>query len=159
MASAWRWGTRQVEITSVRLVDEAGHEQQAFQTGGCFALEIDYEAHEPVRSPIFGFAVHRHDGVHLTGPNTAQAGFGLPVIQGRGTLRYRTTRLALLEGLYEVSVAVVNENDTITYDFHNRLYTFRIANQERAGQTPGSGGEWRAEKNGLVSFLGSWEQA
>jgi len=65
-----RWGTGKAEITRVRLLDEDGKEQVIFSTGQKLVLKIDYQAHEPITSPVFGVAIHRNDGLHITGPNT-----------------------------------------------------------------------------------------
>ena len=141
-----RWGSRVVEITRVDLLDAAGNEQTIFQTGRPLVLRMHYRAHRRVSPPIFGMAIHRQDGVHVCGPNSAFGNLRLPPVEGDGVVTYTIPYLSLLEGLYHISVAVVNETDTETFDFHDRLYAFRISNhdggvKERYGlMTPG--GEW-----------------
>jgi hypothetical protein len=44
-------------------------------------------------------------------------------------------------------VAVVNQNDTETFDYHDRLYPFRVINR---------GGEIK-EQYGLVTLRGEWQ--
>ncbi len=118
-----------------------------FETGQPFILRMDYLAHKPVSKAIFGMAIHRQDGLHLTGPNTSHAGLELPELTGKGSIVFHTKALPLLEGLYHVSVAVVNEDDSETFDYHDRLYPFRVVNQ----------GQEHAERYGLVSFNGKWQ--
>ena len=143
-----RWGSRRVEINAVRILGADDQPQSVFQTGQPFFLEIDYVAHQPTPSPIFGMALHHHDGTHITGPNTATYGLKLPVIEGSGTMRYSISNLPLLDGLYHISVAVVSQDDTETFDFHSQRYTFRVWNT----------GEL-VEQYGLVTLGGSWEIA
>ena len=143
-----RWGNRRMEITAVRFIGADGQEQSVFQIGQPFSFEMDYIAHQPTSSPIFGMAIHHHDGTHISGPNTANYGLELPFVEGRGTIRYVIPSLPLLEGLYHLSVAVVNQNDTEVFDFHSQLYAFRVWNT----------GE-RVEKYGLVTLGGTWEIA
>jgi lipopolysaccharide transport system ATP-binding protein len=143
-----RWGSRQVEISAVRILGSNSQKQSVFQTGQTFALEIDYIAHQPTPSPIFGMAVHHHDGSHITGPNTAHYGLELPMIEGEGTIRYQIPSLPLLNGLYHLSVAVVNQDDTEVFDFHSQFYSFRVWNIEE-----------RVEQYGLVTLGGTWEIA
>ena len=145
--SPQRWGNRKIEITHVQITDPAGIEQTIFNTGEPLLLQIDYEAHESVETPIFGIAIHRQDGIHITGPNTAQAGITLPTLDGPGRITYRISRLPLLDGLYSFSIAVVNQKDDETFDYHDRLYSFRVINRE--GYTK--------EHYGLITLDGNWE--
>jgi hypothetical protein len=91
-------------------------------------------------------ALYHNDGTQITGPNTAQYGLKLPEISGQGTVTYTIPDLALLEGLYYLSVAVVNQDDTEVFDFHGRAYTFRVSNK---GAFP--------ERYGMVALGGDWE--
>ena len=143
-----RWGNRKVEITAVRLVDANHEECGIFQTGQSFRLEMEYFAHQPIPSPVFGFAIFHNDGTHITGPNTAQYGLEIPKILGTGKISYSIPAIPLLDGLYYMTVAVVNHNDTEVFDFHGRAYPFRISNRNSQG-----------ERYGLVSLGGVWEFA
>jgi hypothetical protein len=98
---------------------------------------------------VFGLAIHRLDGLHVCGPNT---GFGhelRPTISGSGSVRYAVRNLPLLDGLYQISVAVVNASDTETYDYHDRLYPFRVQNREARAR----------EHLGVVTLGGQWDEA
>jgi len=150
-----RWGNRKIEITAVRVLDGDHREQVAFHTGQPWVVEIDYYTHQSIQSPVFGIAIHRHDGLHITGPNTAQADFSLPVLNGEGTIRFLTPNLPLLEGLYEVSVAVLNHDDTEMYDYHDRIYSFHVANLGLQSEPAESKGT--KERFGLVTLFGSWD--
>jgi lipopolysaccharide transport system ATP-binding protein len=142
-----RWGTRRVELTEARITALDGSRQTIFTTGEPLVLHIDYHAREPVDSPVFGIAVHRHDGVHITGPNSGMAGVELGRLHGRGTVAFHVPALPLLDGLYYFSVAVHNQSDTEMFDYHDRAYPFRIANQ-------GSGMQ---ERYGLITLNGEWQ--
>ena len=141
-----RWGSQKLEITATRLLDAGGEEQGIFQTGQPFRMQIDYLAHQDIESPVFGIAVYHNDGTHVTGPNTAQFGLQLPTVKGKGMVTYLIPELPLLEGLYHLSVAVVNQDDTETFDFHGRAYPFRVLNTND-----------ELEKQGLVTLKGIWE--
>ena len=139
-----RWGSRKIEIVRVRLADALGMETAIFETGQPLVLEMDYRVQGQIPSPVFGMAIHRQDGLHICGPNTAFAGLEFPVLQGQGTMTYCIPHLPLLEGLYEISVAVVNRNDTEIFDYHDRTYRFRVLNgavKERYGILT-VGGKW-----------------
>ena len=142
-----RWGSRRIEITGVRLTDQDQNPRSIFNTGDPLQIHMDYVAHEAVDSPIFGVAIHHNDGVHITGPNTRFAGHKLPIVRGSGTITLEIPCLTWLDGKYFVSVAVTDWADTEIFDYHNRLYPFRIDNRgtnmhERYGLMT-AGGEWR----------------
>ncbi|RMH77277.1 MAG: ABC transporter ATP-binding protein, partial [Calditrichaeota bacterium] len=141
-----RWGTQRAEITDVCIENSVGNEQRIFQTGDELNLRIRYHAHELIDDAVFGMAVHSHSGVHITGPNTQVAGLELPALQGQGEVLFRVPALPLLEGLYHISVAIVNRADTEIYDYHDRLYDFRVDNT----------GNPSAEKYGLMTLQGAW---
>ncbi|MBI5033453.1 MAG: ABC transporter ATP-binding protein [Chloroflexi bacterium] len=147
LAANQRWGTGRIEIVNVRLFNEKDVEKTIFRTGDPLALQIDYKCHEAVPSPFFGMAIHRQDGIHITGPNSSFAGVIMPTLDGEGTVIYRVPYLPLLEGLYHISVAVVNQDDTEIFDYHDRAYPFRVVNYDGAMR----------ERYGLVTLRGEWE--
>lgn len=147
-SAAHRWGTRQIEITRVHLTDEVGQERVIFETGEAFIINLDYRmASASVPVPVFGLAIHRHDGLHLCGPNTGFGNGGPSALAPQGTVRYAVPQLNLLDGLYHISVAVVNQTDTETYDFHDRLYSFRVQNSNARAR----------EHLGVLTLGGTWE--
>ena len=142
-----RHGSRKVEITRVRIMDGSGSEQTIFKTGDRVVLIMDYATRMPVSSPVFGIAIFRQDGVHITGPNTGFANVKLPDLNGTGTVTYTIPYLPLLDGLYHFSVAVVNQEDTEIFDLHDRVYPLRVDNR----------GSTTKERYGLLTLRGEWE--
>jgi lipopolysaccharide transport system ATP-binding protein len=143
---ATRWGSRAIRVDGVRFLDGQGDPRQVFATGEPFVVELDYAASQPVPAPVFGLAFWRNDGVHVSGPNTDFSGLTLPTVQGSGRVRFTIPALPLLEGLYHVSVAAVSTDHAETYDFHDRMYSFRVSNH--------AGGS--RERYGLLTFNGQW---
>jgi len=82
----------------------------------------------------------------VCGPNTVFGNLQLPSVEGAGVVTYTIPYLPLLEGLYHISVAVVNETDTETFDFHDRLYAFRVSNYDDGVK----------ERYGLMTLGGEW---
>jgi hypothetical protein len=138
-----RWGSGEVRIVRVRLLDGSGQERQFFRVGEPFRVEMHYRAERQVERPVFGLAIHRGDGTHITGPNTQFAGHETPGIESEGVVQYTVPALPLLEGTYYVSVAAHNWEDTEMYDYHDRLYPFRVLPSE-------------GERYGIVTLKGEW---
>jgi hypothetical protein len=127
----------------VRLLKGDGQEQQLFHMGESLTVEMHYQTENRVERPVFGLAIHRGDGVHVTGPNTRFSGHDIPYIEGEGTVRYTIPPLPLMEGTYAVSVSVHNWEDTQGFDYHDRLYSFRVLPSE-------------GERYGVVALNGEW---
>jgi lipopolysaccharide transport system ATP-binding protein len=131
-----RWGNQAVEIIGVDLLDAEGYPRRIFETGEAMVARIRYVAHQEVKSPVFGVAIHRADGTHVNGPNTRLSGFPIERLQGAGEVRYAVEALPLLAGEYEFSAAVYDDTCQHAYDHHHRLYRFQVQQgrvQERFG--------------------------
>jgi ABC-type polysaccharide/polyol phosphate transport system ATPase subunit len=140
-----RWGTREIEITQVELCSGNGQARTTFNTGEPLTIRLHYRCAQPVERPVFGFGISHQNGVHLFGPNTKFAALEIDRLSGSGSISYTIPELPLLEGQYTISVAAVNESDTVTYDYHDRAYNFRIAYSPlRAGY-------------GMVQMRGEWQ--
>ncbi len=140
-----RWGTRELEIEHVELCNANGHARTTFNTGDALTIRLHYRCAQPVTNPVFGFGISHQNGVHLFGPNTKFGALEIKQLSGRGVISYTIPELPLLEGQYTLSVAAVNDSDTVTYDYHDRAYNFRIAYSPlRAGY-------------GMVQMRGVWQ--
>lgn len=135
-----------IEIRQVRILNSQDREQQIFHTGECMVIQIEYLAHEVIDSLEVGIAIHRQDGVHITGPNTGFAGLDIKMQPGVGGVVYKIPAIPLMEGLYQLSVALVNRDGNKMLDYQDHFYTFRINNR----------GHDVSEKYGLMTVHGEW---
>lgn len=141
-----RWGSGRTEIRRVSLCDGTGHERKVFTTGEPMEIRLDYTVHAGAEDPVFGLAIHHQNGVHVCGPNTQFDGLAIPNTPGNGQITYRVPKLSLLEGGYLLSVAAVDGGDSEVYDYHDRVYSFRVS--------PGR----ERERYGVVTLGGAWTQ-
>ena len=139
-----QWGTKEIEITGIRLLNGKQEEREEFLTGDPLTIEISYTAHKPIDNPEFGLAIYRQDGVQINGPNTQFANFPLGCLEGSGVVCYHIPRLPLLPARYTISAAVHHNRLPITYDHHERAYEFQV----------GSGGT--REIFGVVAIPANW---
>ncbi len=139
-----RWGSGRIRIASVELRRRSGEPADYFHTGETLIVRLHFHAQEEIASPVFGVALYHQSGAHVAGPNTAHAGTDVGVVRGEGWVDYVIPQLPLLEGVYSLSAAVVNHNDTETYDYRDRVCEFRVL----AAHTP--------ERYGLVMLGGHW---
>lgn len=120
-----RWGSREVEITSVTMRQPSGEESYTFQDGAAARAVIHYLVHRPVQDPVFGIAIVRSDGLWCYGTNTAIEGIKLPPLGDEGRVEVLLERLDLMAGTYYLDVAV-HAVDGYPYDYHHGLYTFTV---------------------------------
>jgi lipopolysaccharide transport system ATP-binding protein len=140
-----RWGAGDIQVVSVALLDRDGTERRVFETGEPWTVRLRYRAHQRIEEPVFGLAVHREDGVHVCGPNTRFGGLSIHSVDGEGEVLYHVDHLPLEEGTYALSISAHNRMDTLMYDYHDRLYPFKVC------QFGGS------RERGVVRLLGEWQ--
>jgi lipopolysaccharide transport system ATP-binding protein len=139
-------GYKPIEIRQVRILNDLDQEQQIFHTGERMQLQIEYVAHELIDSLEVGIAIHRQDGVHITGPNTTFDGLDIKMQPGVGGVLYTVPSIPLMEGLYQLSVALVNRDGNKMLDYHDHFYAFRINNR----------GHDIRDRYGLMTLSGEW---
>lgn len=120
-----RWGTRDVEITSVRLMDAAGRPRSLYACGDPMMVEINYHIRKAVTDVVFGIAVLRHDGLWCYGTNTDIERIPVPPLAREGVVRVVLESLPLLAGSYYLDVAV-HPRIGEAYDYHSFLYPFEM---------------------------------
>ena len=93
-------------------------------------------AHSRIDRPSFGIAIHRNDGVHINGPNTALSGYEIAYIEGNGYVDYIVPNLPLLPGDYQLTCSIYDYHSIHPYDHHHRMYPFSVGwggTEEREG--------------------------
>jgi energy-coupling factor transporter ATP-binding protein EcfA2 len=125
-----RWGSQEVTIESVRMVDAAGQERHLFHSGEAASVELEVRCPGPVRDFVFGLGIFTVDGTCCFGTNTKIAGFEPRSLQGMATVRIAFPHLDLVEGGYLLDVACHKE-DGYPYDYQRGLFSFRIASSTK----------------------------
>ncbi|MBI2567373.1 MAG: ABC transporter ATP-binding protein [Candidatus Schekmanbacteria bacterium] len=119
-----RWGTREVEITDVR-VCENGEPRRVISHGAHITLEMDYRCHKPVDEPVFGIGLFTSDGVPVYQSNTFLERLAPGLIDGEGTVIVDFPSVELLSGEFLLDVAV-HMQDGYTFDYHLRRHGFTL---------------------------------
>ena len=140
-----RYGSGEIEITAVRLLNKDGEIQSIYQTGDAMTMEIDYFAHEPIKDPEFGVSIARQDGLVITSPNNRLAQARIDIVVGKGTICYHIHQLPLLAANYLVTVAIHDSQLSFAYDYHQSAYPFRVS----IGGTD--------EHQGVIQIPATWE--
>ena len=138
-----RWGSGEATVDKVELLDASGRPTLRVRAGEPATLRFHYETTGAVRKPVVGFGIHRIDGTHATGVNSRET--VVPErIEGRGHVDFVMDRLPLVQGSYDVTVAVVDDSNLHTYDYRTKALRFDV----------GSGRPREAE--GVFAIDGRW---
>ena len=120
-----RWGSREVEIVSVKMLHTSGQERYVYQSGEPVRVVIHYRVHRPVPDTVFGIALIRSDGLWCYGTNTAIEDIPLPPLGEEGSIEVLLEHLDFIAGTYYLDVAV-HAMDGYPYDYHHGLYSFTV---------------------------------
>jgi ABC-2 type transport system ATP-binding protein len=125
-----RWGTGEVRITEVELVDHNGNVGDRVTTGERVRLRLHFEAPEPVAQPGFCFFFTTLNGAPVTGPNSVAAGCVPDKIEGRGVVEIDMDPFRILPGTYDLTVVVADRTLLKEYDHRQNVLRFDV---ERGG--------------------------
>jgi ABC-type polysaccharide/polyol phosphate transport system ATPase subunit len=124
-ATEGRWGSREVEIVEVTLLDGAGQPSFVFHSGDAMAIRVKVHADQPTADFVFGIGLFNADGVCCYGTNTFLEAMVPERLAGDAEATFWIDNLDLVEGTYKLDVAV-HKCDGYPYDYHRLLYTFRV---------------------------------
>ena len=142
-----RWGSGEVRLTAVQLVDAGGREVTHPSTGDAVTIRLRYRATTPISKPVFGLALETLDGTWLWAHHTRDAGFVPDEIAGEGTVELHVPRLMLQPGTYDLSASVVDYTTTHQYDYLRRCLRFDVEHgtPRESGGYVALGGAWSSE--------------
>lgn len=99
-----RWGSGEIEVTAVELLDGEGRPAHAFTTGEPFAVRMTWVAHRDCREPVFGLGLYRSDGTYVNGSNHhwREQPIGVRDVRAgeRGSVEMSAPAMRLLQGQY-----------------------------------------------------------
>lgn len=120
------WGTGEVTVREVTIRNEAGADTARFVSGEPMEMEIEYEAHERIEKPVFGFAISDEDGRVVYGSNTQVEQFAIPAIEGKGSVVLRLNEPRLNRGSYLFSFSVHSWDHKQNYHRLDNYFPVRI---------------------------------
>jgi ABC-2 type transport system ATP-binding protein/lipopolysaccharide transport system ATP-binding protein len=125
-----RWGSKEIEINNVKMIDQKGKEKYIYEADEPFSLEFDVHAREPEKDFVFGIGIFNSEGISCYGTNTFIEDFRSIGISGKGKVKVHIPALNLINGTYFLNVAV-HKRDGYPFDYHHFQYTFRVTSTEK----------------------------
>ena len=148
---AERWGSRELEITRLRMLDDEGRRVTSSITGRPLTVELTYRVRKAVDGLVCLLGIYRNDGVLIAGPNSLLETGGVLACPPRGataTLRYRMAHVPLLSAGYHVSAALYDRHAGHAYDHIERALTFHVADERVRVGLVDLGGSFLIEEAG-----------
>lgn len=120
-----RWGSRDIEVTNVKMFDGKGREKYIFQSDEPLSIEFDVAARHEERDFVFGIGIFTSEGVSAYGTNTLLENYRSQAFSGKGHVRFTIPALGLVNGSYFLNIAA-HKRDGFPFDYHHFQYTFRV---------------------------------
>ncbi len=125
-----RWGSREIEISNVKMFDGRGQEKYIFQSDEPLLIQFDVEARAAESDFVFGIGVFNGEGINCYGSNTLLENYAARQIRGKGKVRLAVPALGLVNGTYFLDIAV-HKRDGYPFDYHHFQYSFHVTSSHR----------------------------
>ncbi|MGA0333133.1 MAG: ABC transporter ATP-binding protein [Kiritimatiellia bacterium] len=130
---AQEFGSREVEITDVKLINSEGEESPRFESGRALTIQIEYLAHQTVEKPVFGYSLKTANGMYLYGTNTQLEKCGKEILNpGPGIQRIHLDPLLIREGNYFLSLSIHSWDHATQFHRREDWYPFSVRNRTDA---------------------------
>lgn len=127
-----RYGNRKIEMSDLYFSNLDGTVTNRFKTGENIVVNIKFKKNTEVEDAVLGYAVYNSDDDLLSGSNMGLQGIVMRNLEVENTFTFEIENL-FLEGKYTISIAIHNSDQTDTYDYLDRQYTFSIYQSSKDG--------------------------
>lgn len=127
-----RYGNRKIEMDDLYFSNVDGTVTNRFKTGENIVVNVTFKKNTEVEDAVLGYAVYNSEDVMLTGSNMGLQGIVMRNLEKENTFTFEMENM-FLEGKYRVSIAIHNSDQTDTYDYLDRQYTFSIYQSNKDG--------------------------
>jgi hypothetical protein len=118
-----RWGSREVVLSRVILVDSRGDELVALGPGTPVSIEMDVTVRVPQDDFVFGVGIYHADGTCVYGTNTDLEGLMPERLETNGRVRFVMPALDLVAGTYRIDAAIHTRNGR-AFDYRRGVIRF-----------------------------------
>ena len=123
-----RWGSGEVVLSRVVLVDDRSRELVALGPGTPVSIDIDVQVRVPQDDFVFGIGIYHADGTCVYGTNTDLEGLLAERLEADGTVRFVIPSLDLVAGSYRLDAAVHTRNGR-AFDYRRGVLRFVVGSR------------------------------
>jgi hypothetical protein len=154
-----RGGTQEARVTGIRFIDGDGNPRDAFDPSEPMTISLEFENHEVDRPVTVNFSIRDMDRRDMFSMTSRDDGFIIEDLPARGKISIRLPDLALMPGVYMVSVGIFDADTDFfaplprnkIIDLHAFSYSFTIRRRDLRWQAGGIvylHRQWKLESEG-----------
>ena len=144
-----RWGSGEVVLRRVALVDAEGRDIIALGAGTAVTIEMDVDVRAPQNDFVFGVGIYHADGTCVYGTNTDLEGLTPETLESNGRVRFIIASLDLVAGSYRIDAAVHTRNGR-AFDYRRGVLRFVVGSRVHDTGVYRPKHEWKIE--GGITF-------
>lgn len=138
-----RWGSGEVKIDSAVIINSKGVKTVNVNAGEKVSININYTVLKPVEELVVGLRITHLHGVTMWGSNTKRSNHSIIQNGTKGTVTFQIDEFPLLEGTFDLTVAISDRNEVAPYDHRENVVRFNVRQTETFDE-------------GAVRFSGTW---
>ena len=138
-----RWGTGEVRVESVEILDSALEPVPFAQSGMPHSIRVRLSAEQAVIAPEVVLSIYDQSATLVTEVSTRSRDAFIDQVHGTRTISLEIESLPLVEGTYELTCAVVDEDGQREYDVRSRFVRFDVLKGD-------------SDDLGLITLGGAW---
>ncbi|MBU0666317.1 MAG: ABC transporter ATP-binding protein [Nanoarchaeota archaeon] len=119
------FGKKEIEITSVSLLNSKNQETENFRQGDKMILKLGYNNKKDIKNPMFGLAIFSNN-VFLIGPNTTKSNVLPKNLKKKGFVFFEIESIPFNIGRGHLTVAIHDFNGEILYHRKEKCKLFNI---------------------------------
>ncbi len=122
-----RWGSGEVCLTNVELLDENENPKRVFYPFDSLIVRMHYERkNREIKKVVFGIEIFNDRAYKLFGYNTSMKGEIIEISADTGYVDFRLEKVPFLNGFYFITSAIADENCSKQFDFYKNAATLQI---------------------------------
>lgn len=125
-AAGQRWGSGEVQINAVQLLDGQSHPLAVPHSMEPMTIGIELDAKVPVQDAVVSVRIDTLAGHPLWSCSTRRIGLPLGTLIGNARVGVAIPALPLLEGVYDLSVAITDQTEMHPYDHWEKMVRFEV---------------------------------
>lgn len=138
-----RWGSGEAQIVGVSMRDATGTESAVLNTLEPTTIDVDVTAHTPLQDTVVVVRIDSLAGPTVWETSTRRSGRAIGLIDGPASVKVSIPSLPLLEGVYDLTVGLMDGTEVHPYDFWERRIRFEVR-------------QYKSYDTGLVSIPAEW---
>ena len=121
-----QWGSGEIRFTDVRLLDNTNEVKRVFHTGESMRIEFSFNSQIALSNSSISVGISHLHGTAIWGNSTEAQSIPVPIEIGPGRASLVISPLPLLDGTYDLSVAIADHTGIHEFDHWEKRIRFDV---------------------------------